>query len=108
MSEKNRTCKIVVDSTAEEISISGLSSEDLTIGCESDIDFTELVLSLAKLIDKGEPLTLEMPAEESDEKTSLVLATIKNITEAYNASLEVAELSACAESDTSDDDDIPF
>ena len=108
MSEQTKSCAVVVDSTAEEISISGLSDEGLTIGYGSDIDLTQLVMSLAKLIDTGLPISLEMPSEDHDERVSLVLATIGDISGAYNASLEQAEGSTSEETDTSDDEDIPF
>ena len=108
MSEQTKSCAVAVDSTAEEISISGLSDEDLTIGYGSDIDLTELVMSLAKLIDTGLPISLEVPSEDQDERVFLVLATIGDIAGAYNASLEQAEESTSEETDTSADDDIPF
>lgn len=108
MSEQTKTCNIVVNSAVEEISISGLSSEDLTIGYKSDIDLTELVMAFAKLIDKGEPVLIEMPAEEDDEKLSLVLATINDIAKAYNSSLKPTESNAAVEPSHSNEDEVPF
>lgn len=108
MSEQNKSCAVVVDSTAEEISISGISVEDLVIGYGSDIDLTHLVISLAKLIDTGEPNTLEMPSGAQDERVSLVLATICDIAEAYNANIEQVEEGTPKDIETWDGDYIPF
>ena len=108
MSEEPRKCNLVVNSDSEEISISGLSAEDLTIGYGNDIDLTELVMGFAKLIDTGESVSLEVPANVDDEKVELVVATIKDIADAYNKSLEATEADSSEGSGTLDEDDIPF
>ena len=107
MNEQTRSCAVIVNSTEEEISISGLSDEDLTIGYGSDIDLTQLVMSFAKLIDTGIPVSLGMPSDDHDERVALVLATIGDISGAYNASLGQAVENTSEEFDPSDDD-IPF
>ena len=108
MSEPIESCALLVETAAAEISISGISSDDLTLEYEKDIDLTELVMSLSKRIDTGAPVILEMPTAEDDEKLTLVLGTIKDITEAYNASLEQPEEDSDNQSEASDGEDIPF
>ena len=108
MSEEPRSCNLAVNSDSEEILISGLTSEDLRIGYGSDIDLTDLVMSFAKLIDTGETVSLEMPSDVDHDKISLVLATIKDIADSYNSSLETSEAENAEESEPSDWDDIPF
>lgn len=108
MNEETRSCNLVVDSDSEEISISGLTSEDLTIEYGSDIDLTDLVISFAKLIDTGETVSLEMPSDVGDDKISLVLATITDVADSYNSSLETSQAESAEESEPADDSDIPF
>lgn len=91
MSEVSRSCNLVINSDSEEISVSGLTSEDLTIGYGKDIDLTDLVVGFAKLIDTGETVSLEIPDDIEGEKLAMVLATIKDITDAYNSSLKTSE-----------------
>lgn len=90
MSEEPKSCKLIVNSDSEEILISGLTSEDLTIGYGSDIDLTELVMGLAKLIDTEETVSLDTPDDLEDEKVAMVIATVKDIAKAYNTSLETS------------------
>ena len=47
MSKKPKSCNLVVDSSSEEISISGLTAEDLKIGYGGDIDLTDLIMGFA-------------------------------------------------------------
>jgi len=107
MSEQTKSCQLVVDPTKGEISISGLSDDDLTIGYESDIDLTDLVVSVVKLIDTGLPIALEMPSEDHGERVSLVLGTISDISDAFNASLSQEEESASEEPVGSDENFTP-
>lgn len=108
MSEEPRSCNLVVNPQSEEISISGLTPEDLTIEYGSDIDLTDLVMSFAKLIDTGESVSLEIPDDIEDEKVTMVLATIEDMAKAYNTSLEATEPGTADDSGAADEDDIPF
>ncbi len=108
MSEQSESCALLVDAAASEISISGISNDAVKIEYEKDIDLTELVLSLSKRIDTGAPVILGMPSGEHDEKLTLVLETIKEITEAYNASLDQPEEDSDNDSEASDIGIVPF
>lgn len=107
MSEQTETSKLTVDSTDSTISISGIATEDVIIAYEKDIDLTELVMIFSKRIDTGAAISIEMPPDNQDEKVALVLSTIQQIVEAYNASLEQPKEDCETVSET-DDDDIPF
>lgn len=88
MNETTKSCELLVDPAVAEISISGISDEDVVIRYENDIDLTGLVMTLSKRIDTGFSFAIKMPTAGNDDKLSLVLATIKDIVEAYNASVE--------------------
>jgi hypothetical protein len=100
MNEKTKLCELHVDPVASKISISGISDELVVIGYENDIDLTGLVMTLSKQIDSGFSFTIKMPAAGTDDKLSLVLSTINDIVDSYNASLQQPQ-----DGSESDDDD---
>lgn len=74
-----------VNTNSIELLING---ETIILSLESDVDFTQFVksTSLSTLIPEEKHISFNQPASE-DPKISLVLKTIKDITDCFNASL---------------------
>ncbi len=86
MNKINCTAKI----EEETIIIKNLIKDEMIIDLISDVDFTEIVTILSVLIDKSPEIELEIENETeiSNEKTKLIISTLKDIFEKYNESVK--------------------
>jgi hypothetical protein len=87
-------CNAILNSDANKIIISNLTSSDFDINISGDVDFTNLVQELTKKIDEEKiiSLTIEDEASITDSKYKLIIDTLKNIFNSYNESLQSYEL----------------
>lgn len=87
-------CNAILNSDANKIIISNLTSSDFNINISGDVDFTNLVQELTKKIDEEKiiSLTIEDEASITDSKYKLIIDTLKNIFNSYNESLQSYEL----------------
>ena len=112
----NINCTVSIIEADSLIEITGLSEDKLTINVSGDIDFTPLVLKLARLIDEECEITLINPIDDAlSDKYKLVLKTVGSIFESYNTTIieeleEVIEPDFLEEkdNDTQTSDDLPF
>lgn len=87
-------CNAILNSEENKIIINNLTSSDFDINISGDVDFTNLVQELTKKIDEEKiiNLTIEDEASITDSKYKLIIATLKNIFNSYNESLQSYEL----------------
>jgi len=95
----NIECSLVENDGVTNVSLVGLRDEELVVDCSGDVDFTQLVTVLSDRIDTGETIEFRSP-ETDDEKTKLILETVKGIIDKFNESLTSEE--------EAEGDDIPF
>ena len=95
----NIECSLVENDGVTNVSLVGLRDEELVVDCSGDVDFTQLVTVLSDRIDTGETIEFRSP-ETDDEKTKLILETVKGIIGKFNESLTSEE--------EAEGDDIPF
>jgi len=109
--------KLSINSDVKQISISGFSSSAISISYSSDIDFTNLVSSLASFMDKKKLLTPNAENAKSDDSSmKLILETISSIIEKFNDTVKGLDengdkrnLDSEKEADNSSlTDDLPF
>jgi hypothetical protein len=84
-------CTLSVNQEASTVILSGITEDPLTISYAKDIELTELIIILSKRIDEGKPIELEAPTNE-DEKISLIINTISEIIDEYNANTTLQEV----------------
>lgn len=89
MSSQTITISISADETANTIKLNGFPEQaELIIDISGDVDFTKLVESLEKLIDQDKQVSFNLPdLSSSNDRTRLVISTVKEILDAYNQSL---------------------
>lgn len=95
--------KIEIDNDIRKVIIQGLSDNPLEIDFSSDVDFTELVSTLTKLVDDLKKVVLEKIDSTEDEKLNLIVETISSIFEKYNEAISKTDVT-----DESEDEDLPF
>ncbi len=83
-------CNLAVAQEESHITLNGIDESPLIIDYSGDIELTGLVTLLAKRIDTGRSIELEIP-EEDDEKLKLVIETISDIVEKFNESVQPVE-----------------
>lgn len=99
-------CSIDIDKEKKQINFQGLPETDLQIDFNNDVDFTKLVSTLTKLIDKSKRVVFSTSQTDMDEKLKLIVETISGIIDKYNESVSADDLK---ESEVnSQDDDLPF
>jgi hypothetical protein len=81
-----RNCSIQVKEDEKRIIIEVLRQQ-ISIDYSGDIDFTELVSILTKLMDEPTEIVLQEFEESTDHKLKLVLDTLKGIFVSYNESI---------------------
>lgn len=97
----SETVEIKIDEDQEQIQISGLSNDELTLDYKTDINFSSLVSILYQKIDQKEKLKVSAEHKGENEKVNLVIETLEKIFEKFNDAIDQLE-----ESD--EVDDLPF
>ena len=87
MSTDPETINLTFDDNKKEIVVEGIYTKNIVIRYDIDIDLTPLVVGLSKRIDAAVPIKLERPTIEENEKLSLVVDTVSEIIDEYNACL---------------------
>lgn len=95
--------KIEIDNDNSKVNIQGLPDNPLEIDFNGDVDFTEIVSSLTKLVDDSKSVVLEKLDSIEDEKLKLIVETISSIFSKYNEAILKTDVT-----DESDDNDLPF
>lgn len=95
--------KIEIDNDNSKVNIQGLPDNLLEIDFNGDVDFTELVSALTKLVDDSKKVVLGKIDYVEDEKLKLIVETISNIFEKYNEAILKTDVT-----DESGDEDLPF
>ncbi len=81
-------CSLTINEDDKKAVISGLQQDVIAIDLSSDVDFTDLVSILTKLIDKQKKIVLTIEQDPTDEKLKLVTNTIKEIFQIYNENMD--------------------
>lgn len=95
--------KIEINNDISKVNIQGLPDNPLEIDFSGDVDFTELVSALTKLVDDSKRVVLEKIDSVGDEKLKLIVETISSIFEKYNEAILKTDVT-----DESEDEDLPF
>ena len=107
MNNPQEQVKLSYDTESNEISIIGISQESIVIKSDVDIDLTSLVVGLSKRIDSAVPVHLDLPQIGDNEKLSIIVKTISEIIDEYNACLK-SEKEEEEDLPEFDDEDVPF
>lgn len=99
---------ISVNKEDKVISISGIREGVIEIDYSGDIDFTELVEELTKLIDNNNNVNPQAPSDIDDGKTSMVINTITEIIQKYNDSITTVDNNGQASLKVEEEDGLPF
>jgi hypothetical protein len=100
---ENAAISLIIDDNSNKISFTGLKRM-VEIGFASDVDFTELVSTLAEQIDEPKEFTLTIPEYDSGNgKVKIVVETIEEIFKKYNQNIRPNEIAA-----VDSNDDLPF
>jgi hypothetical protein len=119
MSSQTITLIISSDESTNIVKLNGFPEQaELIIDISGDVDFTKLVESLEQLIDQDKQVSFNLPdLSLSNDRTRLVLSTVKEILDAYNQSLtndsadadsNPESVEATADQTSDDSDDVPF
>jgi hypothetical protein len=96
----SKTVNATINEETQIIEITGLIESTIEIGYEDDVDFTDLISHLTKMIDTAEVITLEVEeVEETKEKLVIITNTLKSVFEKYTESLSIT---------LEEDEDLPF
>ena len=76
--------EISVDEENNLMTISGVTDEVLSIDFSKDVDFTELIEALTKCIAKNQHISFSTPKTLDNQKSELVVNTVKDFFEKYN------------------------
>lgn len=98
----NIQCVVNIDNENKQINLQGLTETDLQIDFNSDVDFTELVSTLTKLIDDSKKIVFTNSETATDEKLTLIIDTISGIIDKYNEAISNDNLPN-QDSETEDD-----
>lgn len=99
---------ISVNEEDKIISINGVKESVIEIDFSGDIDFTELVEELTKLIDNSDTIKPQFPSDIDDGKISMVINTIVDIIKKYNDSITIVDETGQASLEIEEDGDLPF
>jgi archaellum biogenesis ATPase FlaH len=80
-------CSSTIDFETKQISILGLQESPLLINYSSDVDFTELVSVLSKLVDQKNLLIFTIEKARVDDKLNLIIETLETIFKSFNSKL---------------------
>jgi len=101
------TANITINESDKVISLTGIRADTININFSGDIDFTELVEELTKLIDKRNTIVLNKPSSAvEDEKITMVVSTLTEIVNKYNESITVVDITGQVGLEV--DDDLPL
>ena len=96
----SKTVNATINEETQIIEITGLIESTIEIGYEDDVDFTDLISHLTKMIDTAEVITLEVEeVEETKEKLVIITNTLKSVFEKYTESLSIT---------LEENEDLPF
>jgi len=97
-------CDIKFDKENNKILINDLFDELFSIDYSTDVDLTEFVTELSKLIDEKKEITYIIEEVEMDDKLKLIIETLEEILQSYNESIEDDVVDVDADSVTGADD----